>query len=409
MIGSIIGDVAGSIYEFDNIKSKEFDFFTAENRFTDDSVLTIATADWLLHGGKCETYYADWGNAYPRAGYGGTFKRWLRIMQQNGYAGPYNSCGNGSAMRVGPVGWAFDTMEETLEAAKISAACTHNHPEGIKGAQAVALCIFMARNGSTKDEIKNKVISTFGYDLSFTIDGIRATYGWDSDFGDGVLCQASVPQAIVAFLDGHDFEDCVRNAISIGGDSDTIACVTGAIAESFYGVPENLKKQVMKYLPDDFKTVISEFEDKHQRRQEKTEPIKSEKVYNLQRFVDAQERDYNTALAEIKSGGKRSHWIWYIFPQQKGLGRRYKSIFYGLDGEEEAKAYLNHPVLGSRLREITKALLEHKGHRTVRELMGSDIDVIKLRSSMTLFDKVSPNDVFAEVLKEFFPGDGNAM
>lgn len=409
MIGSIIGDVAGSIYEFCNIKSKSFDFFTAGNRFTDDSVLTVATADWLLHGGKCETYYAYWGNAYPGAGYGGTFKRWLRIMQHTGNAGPYNSCGNGSAMRVGPVGWAYDTIEETLEAAIISASCTHDHHEGIKGAQAVALCIFMARNGSTKDEIREKVTSTFGYDLNFTIDGIRETYGWDSDFGNGVLCQASVPQAIVAFLDGHDFEDCVRNAISIGGDSDTIACITGAIAESFYGVPENLKKQVMKYLPDDFKTVISEFEDKYQSRQAKNEPIKSEKVYNLQRFVDAQERDYNTALAEIKSGGKKSHWIWYIFPQQKGLGRSYNARFYGLDGEGEAKAYLNHLVLGSRLREITKALLEHKGHRTIHELMGSHIDVIKLRSSMTLFDKVAPNDVFAEVLKEFFPDNDNAL
>lgn len=286
---------------------------------------------------------------------------------------------------------------------------THDHHEGIKGAQAVALCIFMARNGSTKDEIREKVTSTFGYDLNFTIDGIRETYGWDSDFGNGVLCQASVPQAIVAFLDGHDFEDCVRNAISIGGDSDTIACITGAIAESFYGVPENLKKQVMKYLPDDFKTVISEFEDKYQSRQAKNEPIKSEKVYNLQRFVDAQERDYNTALAEIKSGGTQSHWIWYIFPQQKGIGRRYNARFYGLDGEGEAKAYINHPVLGSRLREITKALLEHKGHRTIHELMGSHIDVIKLRSSMTLFDKVAPNDVFAEVLKEFFPDNDNAL
>lgn len=278
MIGSIIGDVVGSVYEFCNTKSKDFDFFTPGSRFTDDSVLTVATADWLLHGGKCETYYANWGNAYPGAGYGGTFRNWLWNMKCNGAAQPYNSCGNGSAMRIGPVGWAYDSIAETLEAAKISAECTHNHPEGIKGAQAVGLCVFMARSGSTKDDIKTKVASMFGYDLNFTIDGIRATYGWDSDFGNGVLCQASVPQAIVAFLDGRDFEDCIRNAISIGGDSDTIGCITGAIAEAFYGVPENLKEEVMKYLPDNFKTVISEFEARYPSRQEKNETAKHNKT-----------------------------------------------------------------------------------------------------------------------------------
>lgn len=275
MIGSIIGDVAGSFYEICNTKSKEFEFFSDRSRFTDDSVLTVATADWLLHGGKCETYYADWGNTYPSAGYGGNFHNWLWSMDHKGYAEPYNSCGNGSAMRIGPVGWAFDTIEETLEAAKNSAECTHNHPEGIKGAQAVALCIFMARNGSTKDDIKSKVTSMFGYDLNFTIDGIRATYGWDSEFGNSVLCQASVPQAIVAFLDGNDFEDCVRNAISIGGDSDTIACITGSIAEAFYGVPDKIIKEVMKYLPCSFKSVISEFENKYQGKHKKSGIIES--------------------------------------------------------------------------------------------------------------------------------------
>mgnify|MGYP003291718782 CR=1 FL=1 len=263
MIGSIIGDVAGSFYEFCNTKSKDFEFLSNRSRFTDDSVLTIATADWLLHGGKPETYYADWGNTFPSAGYGGRFLDWLWSMDRKGYAEPYNSCGNGSAMRVSPVGWAFDTIEETMEAAKISAECTHNHPEGIKGAQAVALCIVMARKGFTKDDIKNKVASMFGYDLSFTIDAIRPTYGWDSKFGNGVLCQASVPQAIVAFLDGNDFEDCVRNAISIGGDSDTIACITGSIAEAFYGVPEDIRNKVLLYLPNSFIEVINEFESKY--------------------------------------------------------------------------------------------------------------------------------------------------
>ena len=154
MIGSIIGDVVGSFFEVCNTKSKDFELFSYQNSFTDDSVLTIATADWLLNGGSPATYYADWGNAYPSAGYGGMFLDWLWAMDRKGYASPYNSCGNGSAMRVGPVGWAFETLEETLSAAKTSAECTHNHPEGIKGAQAVAMVIFLARKGTSKDVIK---------------------------------------------------------------------------------------------------------------------------------------------------------------------------------------------------------------------------------------------------------------
>lgn len=265
MIGSIIGDVAGSFYEFCNIKSKDFEFFSKRDKFTDDSVLTIATADWLLHGGLPEIYYAAWGNMYPSAGYGGSFHNWLWKMQRKGIAEPYNSCGNGSAMRVGPVGWAFETEEDTLAAAKKSAECTHNHPEGIKGAQAVALCIFMARKGASKQDIKNRVEELFGYDLNFTIDEIRPSYGWNSQYGNGVLCQASVPQAIVAFLDGTDFEDCIRNAISIGGDSDTIACIAGSIAEAFYGVPQNLREQVLNFLPKMFLPVIEKFESKYSR------------------------------------------------------------------------------------------------------------------------------------------------
>lgn len=262
MIGSIIGDVVGSSYEFCNIKTKDFDFFSPYDTFTDDCVLTIATADWLLNGGEPKTYYADWGNAYPGAGYGGSFLNWLWSMDRRGYAEPYNSCGNGSAMRVGPVGWAFDTEEETLAAAKVSAECTHNHPEGIKGAQATALCIFLARKGKNKEQIRERVMSLFGYDLNFTIDEIRPEYGWVSKFGNSVVCQASVPQAIVAFLDGTDFEDCIRNAISIGGDSDTIACITGSIAEAFYGVPDELRAQVASYLPECFLDVIREFEER---------------------------------------------------------------------------------------------------------------------------------------------------
>ena len=260
MLGSIIGDIVGSVYERRNMKTKDFQLFSPRGHFTDDSVMSIATADWLLHGGECASYYAKWGNCYPRVGYGRAFREWLWKKKHGEVALPYNSCGNGSAMRVGPVGWAFQTKEETLEAARQSAECTHNHPEGVKGAQVVALCVFMARQGRNKEEIRTAVEEEFGYDLSFTIDEIRNEYGWESRFGYGALCQASVPQAVVAFLDGTDFEDCIRNAVSLGGDSDTIACITGSIAEAFYGIPEAIYKEAWTYLPNDFKLIINKFE-----------------------------------------------------------------------------------------------------------------------------------------------------
>ena len=258
MLGSIIGDIVGSIYEFGNIKTKDFEFFSMDGSYTDDSILTLATADWLLNGGDVAHYYSRYGieNPWPMGGYGGGFQLWIvRSNRQNDFR-PYNSCGNGSAMRVGPVGWAFDTKEEVLVKAKESAECTHDHPEGIKGAQATALCILMARQGSSKDEIRKEIEKEFGYDLDFTCDGIRPTYTW------GGTCQDSVPQAIVAFLDGKDFEDCIRNAISIGGDSDTIGCITGSIAEAFYGIPQDIREKGFAYLPKEFKAIVSEFESR---------------------------------------------------------------------------------------------------------------------------------------------------
>jgi ADP-ribosylglycohydrolase len=193
-------------------------------------------------------------------GYGGSFQLWIVRANRQGDFSPYDSCGNGSAMRVGPVGWAFNSKDEVLAKAKESAECTHNHPEGIKGAQATALCIYMARHGASKEEIRHEIETTIGYDLGFTCDEIRPSYTW------GGTCQDSVPQAIVSFLDGQDFEDCVRNAISIGGDSDTIGCITGSIAEAFYGVPEKLRSRSMTYLPEGFKAIISEFENKYGHR-----------------------------------------------------------------------------------------------------------------------------------------------
>lgn len=262
MLGSIIGDIVGSIYEFNNIKTKDFPFFTDKNEYTDDTILTLATADWCLHGGCVADYYIRYARQYPdpMGAYGSGFAAWVASEDHR----PYNSCGNGSAMRVSPVGWACQREENTLARAKESAECTHNHPEGIKGAQATALCIFMARNGKGKDEIRARIEKDFGYDLSPAIDEIRPRYSWrgvDSR-GDGGTCQDSVPQAIACALQATDYEDAVRNAVSIGGDSDTIACITGGIAQALYGIPLYIRNRGLSYLPAQFCLLVNEFENK---------------------------------------------------------------------------------------------------------------------------------------------------
>lgn len=204
-------------------------------------------------------------------------------------------------MRVGPVGWAFQTIDTVLAAAEASAACTHNHPEGIKGAQATALCIFMARIGATKEEIRTAVVSRFGYDLSFTCDGIRESYGW------GATCQDTVPQAIVAFLDGKDFEDSIRNAISLGGgDSDTLACITGSIAEAFFGIPEELCKKGMGYLPYSLRKVVEEFEQKYGNKIIKEEQYMYDRMYTPERISALKDNEvfvFGSNLAGMHAGG----------------------------------------------------------------------------------------------------------
>lgn len=250
LCGAIAGDIVGSVYEFNPFKSTEFSLFCYSSEFTDDTVMTVANADWLLSRDSLFGIMQDWGNRYPTAGYGGMFLNWL----QNYDPQPYNSFGNGSAMRVSPVGWAFDTLEKTLEAAKQSAEVTHNHPEGIKGAQATAACIFLARTGKSKQEIKEYIENTFSYNLSRTCDEIRPSYYFD------VTCQGSVPESIIAFLDSTDFESAIRLAVSLGGDADTMGAITGGIAEAFYGgVPEHIRKEVQKRLPKEFINVMQEF------------------------------------------------------------------------------------------------------------------------------------------------------
>lgn len=262
MIGAIIGDIVGSIYEFDNIDTKEFPFFQNNMEYTDDSILTIATAEWLLKGGMPGDYYCRYVKAYPypMGGYGTLFLQWA-LNARFGVTEPYNSCGNGSAMRVAPVGWAFQTEQETLDAARISAECTHNHPEGIKGAQATALCIFLARKGATPAEIKARIEADFGYDLSMSVDEIRPRYSWQGLNGavSGSTCQGSVPQAITCALEATDYEDAIRNAVSIGGDSDTIACIAGGIAEALFGIPDDILQKGLSYLPLELKKVVEEF------------------------------------------------------------------------------------------------------------------------------------------------------
>ena len=262
MYGAILGDIIGSPFEFDRgDKTKEFDLFTKGCDFTDDSVMTIAVGEALLAVGTQATVkeieeavvtnMQDWGKRYPYAGYGGRFRHWLRESNPK----PYGSYGNGSAMRVAAVGWLYDSLENTRTVAKATANVTHNHPEGIKGAEATASAIFMARNGSSKEEIKKYIENEFHYDLNRTLDEIRPSYHMDE------TCQKTVPEAIIAFLEAKDFEDAIRNAVSLGGDTDTLGAITGSIAEAYYGIPEWLMTECRKRINRDMRVVLDDFND----------------------------------------------------------------------------------------------------------------------------------------------------
>ncbi|MFZ4583272.1 MAG: ADP-ribosylglycohydrolase family protein [Paludibacter sp.] len=271
MLGAIFGDIAGSVYEFNNIKTTEFDLLGSGTTFTDDSILTIAVAYWLLDGSLSKERLAFTLSYFvkkypsPMGSYGSRFLKWAH----GDISKPYNSWGNGSAMRVAPVGWAFDTLEETEKIAALTAEVTHNHPEGIKGAQATAAAIYMARSLATKAEIKQYIESKYGYNLSRTCHEIRPTYQFNES------CQETVPQAIIAFLDSVDFESAIRLAVSLGGDSDTLACITGGIAEAFYGMEFSLPEitesnhtkvcfsdKALKKLPNDLSKIVNEFYEK---------------------------------------------------------------------------------------------------------------------------------------------------
>ena len=250
MIGAIAGDMIGSVFEQANIKHKDFPLFCKQSCFTDDTVMSLALADALLHGRDVAENFRRFYRWYPRAGYGTLFKHWASTPD----APAYNSFGNGSAMRVAACSYAFENREDVLACARESAEVTHDHPEGIKGAEAVALGVFLARNGLGKADILAEIVAHTGYDLGFTLADIRATYSFDA------TCQGSVPQALVAFREGLDFEDVIRCAVSIGGDSDTIACMAGAIAGAHYGVPKAIKLEVRGRLDERLSGVLALFE-----------------------------------------------------------------------------------------------------------------------------------------------------
>lgn len=252
MWGAIVGDIIGSVYERFPLKKEQFPLWVADSRITDDTVLSVAVAHAILTDGDYGAAIKSFGRQYPHAGYGGSFRRWLRSDSND----PYYSWGNGSAMRVSPVGFAFDSYEEVLKQAEKSAVVTHNHPEGIKGAQAVALAIFLARQGADKDSIRASIAARFGYDLSASLAEIRPGYRFD------VSCQGTVPPALTAFFESTSVEDAIRKAVSLGGDSDTLACIAGAVAEAAYGgVPEELVEQARGRIPNDLLGVIDRFQD----------------------------------------------------------------------------------------------------------------------------------------------------
>ena len=268
MLGAIVGDIVGSVYEWDNIKTKDFPLFREDCFFTDDTVMTCAVAEAIMNGGQKDDFIdamKKYGRMYPDAGYGARFDAWIHSNDRS----PYNSFGNGSAMRVSPCAWVMDATTDELPSdgkrlARLSAEVTHNHPEGVKGAMATADAIFMCRYflggdgcdnpAEIKRRIKEHIEKEYGYDLSKTLDEIRPTYRFNE------TCQDTVPQAIVAFLESSDFEDAIRNAVSLGGDSDTLAAITGSIAEAAYGIPDWIKDKAYTYLDELLKDVLSRWE-----------------------------------------------------------------------------------------------------------------------------------------------------
>lgn len=267
-LGALIGDIVGSVYEFDNIKTTDFPLFSRKSNYTDDSVMTMAVASWLTQTDRSqaalEEKLVDFAmrTPCPMGGYGESFRVWALFPErlrdfdgnlfEDGKRHPYNSCGNGSAMRASVCGWVARTLDEALDLGKRSAEITHNHPEGIKGAQAVAVAIFMARKAESKEDIRSYLEKTFGYDLHHTCDEIRSSYDWDA------TCQGTVPQAFMAFFEANNFEEAIRLAVSLGGDTDTLTCITGSIAQPYYtDISDEIISRMKSLLPPEFWIIIN--------------------------------------------------------------------------------------------------------------------------------------------------------
>ncbi len=318
MYGAILGDIIGSRFEFDRGgKTKDFELLTEENEFTDDSVMTVAVAEALLEAGKdasveeigtaCIRSMKKWGRKYPNAGYGGRFRIWLKEKEPM----PYGSYGNGSAMRVSAAGWLYDSLERTREVARATANISHNHPEGIKGAECTAAVIFMARNGAGKEEIADYVIKEFGYDFSASLKEMRKRHEHVES------CQDSLPKALRSFMDGHSYEDIVRNAVSLGGDTDTIAAIAGAMAEGLYGIPVSLTAECLSRISPDMREVVERFDTALGRNEDENEDdeYKGNRplTETLQRFIYEQDGEkrkeaffsfLNALAARMTDGGR---------------------------------------------------------------------------------------------------------
>lgn len=308
MYGAILGDIIGSPFEFDRgDKTKDFKLFSRRSHFTDDSVMTLAVCEALLKVGQDATVkeiedavissMQSWGRRYPHEGYGGYFRRWLTARHPE----PYNSFGNGSAMRVSAAGWLYDSLEKTRVVAKATANVTHNHPEGIKGAEATASAIFMAINGSSKEEIKKYIENEFHYDLNRTLDEIRPSFHMDE------TCQKTVPEAIIAFLEAEDYEDAIRNAISLGGDTDTLGAITGSIAEAYYGIPQTLITECRNRINKEMRDVLDEFDQTLSGKKDlpSTNKMIEQAIgrYHIQNDKEGMISFMDTMLHAIKQGG----------------------------------------------------------------------------------------------------------
>ncbi len=405
MIGAIIGDVVGSTREFNEYRGipkvgKDFTLVPENSRFTDDTVLTVALMDWALHAKlrnaeSVTKYFQKWARKYSNSGFGGRFvSEWL--WEDN--PKPYGSFGNGSGMRVSPVAYIANSKEELLVLSDLVTGVTHNHPEGLKGARLIALATYMALHGASKEEIKKMAISMYPEIAKFSYEDLVKNYHFNE------LSQTTCPQALYCFLISTDFEDCVRTSASIGGDMDTLLAMSCAIAEAYYkDIPEKLIYEVWNKLPKDVQHVISEF-NYFLPVKEANEPLVSLSHYNLDRFVKAQSYSYETAKIELMNGRKESHWMWYIFPQIRGLGHSSMSYVYGLDGIDEARAYFSHELLRDRLIDLCIILTKLKTN-DVSEIFGG-LDALKLKSCMTLFYVATKGEIsFKKVLDKFFNGE----